>query len=86
MHKILFEEYIYGFVCVDIAEICIFINQYLCKIAVVPSVGTWIEIFVNGFSTHSKTVVPSVGTWIEITVDTIGNLMKEGRSQCGNVD
>ena len=34
--------------------------------AVVPYVGTWIEIIPRSPPPHQKKVVPYVGTWIEI--------------------
>ena len=38
----------------------------LGKIAVVPLVGTWIEILQDPGVLIAETVVPLVGTWIEI--------------------
>ena len=35
--------------------------------AVVPYVGTWIEIYTNTKIQASASVVPYVGTWIEIS-------------------
>ena len=40
-------------------------NNRFCA-AVVPYVGTWIEISHNTQSTYTVLVVPYVGTWIEI--------------------
>ena len=39
----------------------------LGKIAVVPLVGTWIEITVKAILERGAEVVPLVGTWIEIS-------------------
>ena len=42
----------------------------MLNFAVVPLVGTWIEIFVPLLNTSSTRVVPLVGTWIEICAET----------------
>ena len=39
---------------------------FLITFAVVPYVGTWIEIDLNLISDKRDVVVPYVGTWIEI--------------------
>ena len=39
----------------------------MLNFAVVPLVGTWIEIFQEGETNGVEIVVPLVGTWIEIT-------------------
>jgi len=47
--------------------------------AVVPHVGTWIEILVLKVIALDKKVVPHVGTWIEIYLNAIPNL---GKGSC----
>ena len=37
-------------------------------VTVVPYVGTWIEMEVNGMMSTYTCVVPYVGTWIEISM------------------
>ena len=44
-------------------------NSFLCSVnAVVPLVGTWIEINASGQRERWAIVVPLVGTWIEIQI------------------
>ena len=40
----------------------------MCKIAVAPLVGAWIEIAENATDYQADTVAPLVGAWIEISV------------------
>ena len=54
--------------------------------AVVPYVGTWIEITKNWQIARMRQVVPYVGTWIEILDHWIHRIVIEGRSLRGNVD
>ena len=49
--------------CKKILQKCV---MKLYIFAVVPLVGTWIEITLKIFLRHSSKVVPLVGTWIEI--------------------
>ena len=54
--------------------------------AVVPYVGTWIEISITSSWSSSLSVVPYVGTWIEISIMLMTLLYIKGRSLRGNVD
>ena len=54
--------------------------------AVVPYVGTWIEIYYNHFSPSLLCVVPYVGTWIEIVIRGCDRGHLARRSLRGNVD
>ena len=54
--------------------------------AVVPFVGTWIEITTKDIGKRYLEVVPFVGTWIEITTKDIGKRYLEGRTLRGYVD
>ena len=54
--------------------------------AVVPYVGTWIEIQVSGKEEPTGSVVPYVGTWIEIYLIDRRSRKKSRRSLRGNVD
>ena len=54
--------------------------------AVVPFVGTWIEIILVKKAMWGNLVVPFVGTWIEIIVITKGMPMLLCRTLRGYVD
>ncbi len=69
MAKNIVKKCIYNYICIDIAKICAFINRYLCNFAVVPYMGTWIEIFRIFHPPISFYVVPYMGTWIEISLN-----------------